>query len=129
MEIYLDKLYRDDKTAEPLFLAVPFPKGKLRDERKVRILDGNASLPLQSRVTSRYEDGSVRFLFLRFLADMPGNKKLTFLLDIDETETEIRTETEIGTETGTSSRNRAVSDFHPVFVRKAGSFIEVKTML
>ncbi len=115
MEIYLDKLYRDDKKAEPLFVAVPFPKGKLRDEKSVRMRDGESTLPLQCKVTSRYDDGSVRFLFVRFLADLPGNKKLTFYLDCDKTES--------------SFRDEPFRTVHPVSVRKTGSGFEVKTML
>ena len=109
MEIYLDKLYRDDRKAEPLFIGIPLPEGKLYDEKKACIsLDGK-KLPLQSRVTSRYPNGSVRFLFLRFLSDLPGNSKLAFQLDFEETPGE-------------------TVPFYPVFAEKNGERISVKTL-
>lgn len=74
IEIKIDKLYRYDRKSEPCFIGFPLPKGKLSDENTVRLFDGSTSLPVQSKVTGRYADGSIRFLFLRFLADLPANK-------------------------------------------------------
>lgn len=83
MKLKFDKLYRYDRVAEPCYIAVPVKKGELWDADGVRIMDGDRILPSQTKVTSRHRDGSVRFLFTRFLADLPGNrsKELEFVLD------------------------------------------------
>lgn len=86
IDIHIDKLYRFDRVLEPCFLGVPLEKGAMYDGSFVYVCDGDKSLPLQYKVTSRYEDGSVRFLFLRFLADIPKNKnkKLTCVISDSE---------------------------------------------
>ena len=73
MKIRFEKLYRYDRKAEPCYIAIPVKEGKLWDAEAVRIKDGARVLPSQTKVTSRHKDGSVRFLFTRFLADLPGN--------------------------------------------------------
>ncbi len=78
MNIYLDKLYRYDREQEHLKVAIPFGEGELKDAGSLKILDAGKSLPVQTKVTSRYGDGSVRYAFVRFLADLPGNKGKKF---------------------------------------------------
>ncbi len=73
MKITFEKLYRYDRIGEPCCIAVPVKEGLLRTAEGVRVLDGGRELPSQTKVTSRHRDGSVRFLFTRFLADLPGN--------------------------------------------------------
>jgi len=77
IQIKFEKLYRYDRKAEPCSIAIPVQKGLLKDGG-VRVMDGERLLPSQTRVTSRYQDGSVRYLFTRFLADLPGNAKKEF---------------------------------------------------
>jgi len=74
LTLRFDKLYGRDRIAQPCFVSIPLAKGELFDENGVRLYqDGKVSKP-QARVLSRYQDGSVRYLFLRFLADIPANK-------------------------------------------------------
>jgi len=47
----------------PVTSGVPFPKGALGSARNVRLLDGK---PLQTTVTARWPDGSVKWLLLDF---------------------------------------------------------------
>ena len=69
-----DKLYGKDRVAQPCYVSIPLAKGELCDETGVRLhQNGKISKP-QTRVLSRYRDGSIRYLFLRFLADIPANK-------------------------------------------------------
>lgn len=79
IKLKFDKLYRYDRIQEPCCVAVPFRQGELREPFCVQIRDGERVMPSQTKVTSRYQDGSVRYLFARFLADLPGNagKELT----------------------------------------------------
>ncbi len=73
MKIRFDKLYRYDRTMEHCCIAIPVKKGELHSLEGVQILDGTKVLPIQKKVTSRHQDGSIRYMFLRFMADLPAN--------------------------------------------------------
>ena len=74
MNIHFPRLYRYERKQEHCSVALPFPEGKFRDGMHVQILDQDRELPVQTRVTSRYPDGSVRYAFVRFTADLPANR-------------------------------------------------------
>lgn len=82
INLYFDKLYRYSRISEPVFTAIPCKKGELQDPSEVVILQNGQPVPFQTKVTSRYEDGSVRYLFVRFLADLPGNAKAVLSCDL-----------------------------------------------
>lgn len=86
MEIKFDKLYRYDRENEHVSIAIPVKQGELKDLDKVQILDQGKVLPIQKKITSRYADGSVRYMFLRFMADLPGNAKKSFECDFNSAE-------------------------------------------
>lgn len=83
IKIYFDKLYRYPRNAEHSFVAVPFKKGELYDVDSVAVLQAGKPVPVQSKVTSRYGDGSVRYMFLRFMADLPANKSCELECDFN----------------------------------------------
>ena len=85
MQIHVDKLYKDDRYSELLGLGIPFGKGELsdRDFECLCIKDEQRNLPAQFKITSRWEDDSIRFIYARFLADLPGNKRKSVTLDND----------------------------------------------
>lgn len=74
IDIYFDKLYKYERKAEPCFIGIPLKKGELYDLERVAVLQDGKAIPLQKKVTARHDDGSVRFMFLRFLADLPADK-------------------------------------------------------
>lgn len=82
LDIFFDKLYRYDRIAEPCYIGIPVREGELWETERVRVYQEGRPLPLQSKITSRHKDGSVRFLFLRFLADLPGNRKAVLQCDL-----------------------------------------------
>ena len=77
-----DKLYAKDRIARPCYASIPFAKGELVKEENVTLYQNEKRLKQQKRVLSRYPDGSVRYLFLRFLADIPANKGTEVLCDV-----------------------------------------------
>lgn len=85
MDILFDKLYRYDRVKEPVGIAIPFAKGELTDLSRIAILQDNEPVLIQPKVTSRHNDGSVRFIYVDFLADLPANKsaKLEFVKDYE----------------------------------------------
>lgn len=75
MEVKFPKLYRYDRLREHCHVAIPFAKGELTDTELLQIYQDGHLIPSQKKVTSKYSDGSIRYLFVRFLADLPGNAK------------------------------------------------------
>lgn len=86
MDIKFQKLYRYDRTGEHCNVAVPFSKGRINDAGSVQIYQNGKCIPVQKKVTSRYDDGSIRYLFIRFMADLKGNDRtvLDCRFDSDE---------------------------------------------
>lgn len=74
IDIFFDKLYRYDRIGEPCYIGIPVKEGELTDTERVAVYQKGRQLPVQTRITSCHKDGSVRFLFLRFMADLPANK-------------------------------------------------------
>lgn len=84
ISLHLEKLYRYPRYMEPMWIAIPVKKGRIKDGCGVQVFDGTDKLPSQTKVTSRYEDGSVRFLFTRFEGNLPGNSRKEFRLFLDD---------------------------------------------
>lgn len=74
MHIYFDKLYRYDRLEEPAGIAIPFKEGELTSIDNIAIKQNEKVCMIQPKVTSRHADGSVRYLYVDFLADIPANK-------------------------------------------------------
>lgn len=84
--LHLEKLYRYPRIEEHLSVAVPFKRGDLKDINTVKVFDKEKSLPIQCKVTARHEDGSVKYLFVRFMGDLPANAAKEFTLSWNDTE-------------------------------------------
>ena len=69
-----EKLYNKDRLAQPCSVSIPLPPEALKDVDIVTVWQKGKRLPVQKKVLSWYPDGSVRFLFLRFPADLPANQ-------------------------------------------------------
>lgn len=69
------------RTGAPASASVPIPVGMLRDPHGVWLAapDGRPA-PLQTQALERWPDGSVRWLLLDFLADVPRDGERTFSL-------------------------------------------------
>ncbi|MFP3903430.1 MAG: beta-L-arabinofuranosidase domain-containing protein, partial [Armatimonadota bacterium] len=81
--IHFPKLSRYDRSAEPVTAAIPFPRSTLGDGMKVCVHNANLPVPTQSRTTATWPDGSVKWLLVDFLADLPGNAAADFTLHAD----------------------------------------------
>lgn len=83
IDIYVDKLYKYERKEEPCFIGIPVKKGMLHDITGVTVYQKDHALPIQKKVTARHDDGSVKFLFLRFLADLPANQGVVLQCDLN----------------------------------------------
>lgn len=84
IKLYLEKLYRYDRNGAQLGVCVPFKMGLVNDTCDMRVWDGKVSLPVQIKVTARYSDGSIKFCYVRFIGNLPGNKAKNFALTINK---------------------------------------------
>ena len=89
IKIRFDKLYNRDRIAQPCFVSIPLKKGELFQADKVVLTQAGKSLKYQARVLSKYQDGSIRYLFLRFLADIPANKATEVWCELEGNQTEM----------------------------------------
>ncbi|NOX54203.1 MAG: hypothetical protein GXP27_07120, partial [Planctomycetes bacterium] len=67
--------------AWPITTGIPVPQGILGDADHVRLMLGEEAddeVPLQVRITGRWPDGSVKWLLLSFLADIPAEGQTVY---------------------------------------------------
>jgi len=69
------------REAEPVACGVPLVRGYVRDADELRLLGpDDEPTPAQVSVTSKYVDGTPRWVLLRFLVDLPANGRATYRL-------------------------------------------------
>ncbi len=62
------------RTQWPVFTGVPFARGMLRSDAQLRLLNNEGKeVPFDSTVSGTWDDGSVRWVLLRFSADIPAS--------------------------------------------------------
>ena len=81
--IHFDKTASTERVSEPVYVSVPVAEGRLDDPTRLRVLDGDRPLPVQTRVLSNWHDGSIRWLLAVFQADLPGNASTYFAYDFE----------------------------------------------
>ena len=72
--IHFEKLSAFDRLKEPCSIGIPFPEGKVFDLDKLSVADANGQALSQAKPTAFWKDGSVKWAFIDFLADLPANK-------------------------------------------------------
>lgn len=70
-----------DRRAEPVSCGVPFPRGAVRDEKFLRLRDGDGKpLPLQVAALVRWPDGSLKWARIDFAATSTGKSEKRYEL-------------------------------------------------
>src|ERR1700733_14949614 len=65
----------------PLTSGIPFARGELKDAAAAALFSSaGKEIPLQTEALAYWPDGSVRWLLLDFLIDLPAHEKTTVLL-------------------------------------------------
>jgi hypothetical protein len=80
IDLFFRKLSLFPRIAEPVLVATPHPAGEIKDTGNIAVTSGAKAYPSQSKATSRWADGSVRWLLTRFQADLPGNSDCVYTL-------------------------------------------------
>ena len=83
--IHFEKLASFDRNHEVCQLSIPFQQGELHSIHQFQIYNSDKkSVAMQSKVLSTWQDGSIRWLFVYFLADLKANKASTYFGDLVE---------------------------------------------
>lgn len=77
-----EKLYSRARIAQPCYVSIPLAKGELFETKQIALVQDGKRLKHQTRILSYYPDRSIRYLFLRFLADIPANKGTEVFCDL-----------------------------------------------
>ncbi len=80
LRVHFPKISKFDRIAEPTTCAVPFPEGQLSPHAAVALTRDGASAPTQTRPTALWPDGSVKWLLVDALVDLPGNDSTDYEL-------------------------------------------------
>jgi hypothetical protein len=84
--VSFEKIYNKPRLGEPCSVAVPAPKGTLTSPEKVRLYDQDRQpIPVQVKTTAYWEDHSIRWMYLTFLADLPANRETVYYCDWSDT--------------------------------------------
>lgn len=71
---------------EPCSVAIPVKKGTLKSTKGIVVAKDGLETVSQTKATSYWEDGSIRWIFVRFLANLPGNKGTSYELYLNKEE-------------------------------------------
>lgn len=84
--IHFEIVSRYRKDREPATTAMPFGQGELKPEeiRLLKVTDGQKEYPSQFKATAFWGDGSVKWILINFLADLPENVEADFYLELSE---------------------------------------------
>lgn len=80
--LYFEKISKYDRPSEPVMVSIPFQSGKLHDPEEFTILDGDSSLPIQTRVLATWPDGSIKWMIVHYQPDLPGNQDKTMKFEL-----------------------------------------------
>ncbi len=86
MKIHFEVLSMYEQKAEPVMVSVPFAKGTWTNDMLPYAavkLEGKG-YPAQFQVTGTWEDGSIKWLLINFLADLPANRAIDYELALEK---------------------------------------------
>jgi YetA-like protein len=84
LNVYVKESAGIRRTAYPVDVRVPFPKGTLTDPGRVRLLNGGMEIPAQIAVDGKWADGSIQWLSLDFNVSIGPLESQTLTLEYGE---------------------------------------------
>lgn len=88
-KLHFEIVSRYNKEKEPATTAIPLKMGELQPENlsRLQVHDHVHAVPAQLKPTAFWKDGSVKWLLIHFLADLPANKEKDYFVSDDFTGT------------------------------------------
>ena len=88
-ELYFEKYANFDRINEPVRFSIPFAKGAVTNLDKLQIYNEKFNkkeiVPLQHRALGFWDDGSIKWAKVDFMADLPANKSAVYNYDFNGT--------------------------------------------
>jgi len=82
-ELYFEKYANFNRVNEPVSVSLPFEKGTVTSLDNLRIYNETGATPLQHRALGFWNDGSVKWAKVDFMANLPANKDATYNYDFN----------------------------------------------
>ena len=83
-ELFFEKVSHYDRPQEPVTCGIPFPRGAMSQVEQFALHDGAAEVYCQKSVTGRWDDGSIRWLLVHCLLDLPGGSGKSFRFTVED---------------------------------------------
>ena len=83
-ELFFEKISHYDRPQEPVTVGIPFPRGALSRAEQFALYDGAAEVYCQKSVTGSWDDGSIRWLLVHSLLDLPGGSGKGFRFAVED---------------------------------------------
>ena len=91
INVSFEKLYRYERKQEYVGVAIPFKKGERFNLSNLSVVQDSKKLIHQEKITAKYDDGSIKFAYVRFLANLAANKScFATILTGEETSEELK---------------------------------------
>lgn len=85
VNLHFNKLYSFDRKSEYTFLSVPFEKGKIKNTSDITVKNSDkADVPCDVTPLSFWDDGSLKWGKIDFLADLKGNAACDYSLELGD---------------------------------------------
>lgn len=86
IKLHFEKTYNSDRKKEHIYFGIPLKKGALTAARG-SITDSEGTVyPSDIRTTAYWDDGSVKWLFVRGMVDLPKNAAIDYYFDTEKDE-------------------------------------------
>ncbi len=83
-ELFFEKISHYDRPQEPVTFGIPFPRGALSRVGQFALYDGPGEVCCQKSATGRWDDGSIRWLLVHCLLDLPGGSGKSFRFAVED---------------------------------------------
>ena len=84
IKLHFEKTYNNDRKREHIYFGIPFKKGELTAVRGSLTDAEGAVYPSDLRPTAYWNDGSIKWLFVRGMADLPKNANIDYYFDTEK---------------------------------------------
>ena len=83
-ELFFEKYANFDRVNEPVRVSIPFTKGAVRDLTTLRVFKDEKTALSQARALGFWDDGSVKWAKVDFMADLPANNSAVYNYEFSE---------------------------------------------
>ena len=81
IKLHFPRISKYDRAYEPVKLGIPFARGQRSDISGLTVCDDENAYPSQFHVTARWDDGSIKWAFMRAAVELSGEKDKDFYIE------------------------------------------------